>query len=108
VCAGAPVLFMFRRALLALFRWRTRRVYRKLARQVASEVADYLASGMDVQAVVGVDGSPSCRVSKTMDHKQVARASSSTRFGPPRRRNAASMGRPLLPGRSDSTCSLKT
>ena len=62
----SPVLFMLRRPLLVLLRWRTQQIYRKLARQVASEVADYLASGMQVQAVVGVDGSPSCGVSTTM------------------------------------------
>jgi predicted secreted protein len=63
----SPVLFILRRPLLVLLRWRTQHIYRKLARQVASEVADYLASGMQVQAVVGVDGSPSCGVSTTMD-----------------------------------------
>ena len=64
---SSPVLFMLRRPLLVLFRWRTHHIYRRLARQVASEVADYLASGMQVQAVVGVDGSPSCGVSTTMN-----------------------------------------
>lgn len=63
----SPMVFIFRWALLAVFRWRTQRVYRRLARQVAIEVADYLASGMDVQAVVGVDGSPSCGISTTTD-----------------------------------------
>ena len=63
----SPVLFALRRPLLALFRWHTRRVYRKLARQVASEVADYLSSGMHVHNVVGVDGSPTCGVSSTID-----------------------------------------
>jgi predicted secreted protein len=64
---GSRVLFMLRRPLLVLFRWRTHHAYQKLARQVASEVADYLASGMEVQAIVGVDGSPSCGVSTTMN-----------------------------------------
>ena len=63
----SPVVFALRRPLLALFRWHTRRVFRKLAQQVASEIADYLSSGMEVQAIVGVDGSPTCGVSTTMD-----------------------------------------
>ena len=40
--------------LLALFLWHTRRIYRKLARQVAAEVSDYVASGMEVTTIVGV------------------------------------------------------
>jgi predicted secreted protein len=63
----SPVMFAMRRPLLAVFRWHTRRLYRKLARQVASEIADYLSSGIEVHAIVGVDGSPSCGVSATMD-----------------------------------------
>ena len=47
----SPVVFAMRRLLLAVFRWHTRRVYRKLARLVASEIADYLSSGMEVYAI---------------------------------------------------------
>ena len=42
--------------------------YSRLARQVAAEVADYLASGMEVSAIVGVDGSPTCGVRVRMPH----------------------------------------
>lgn len=41
--------------------------YRRLARRVARDVEDYVSSGMDVVAVVGVAGSPSCGVTTTMD-----------------------------------------
>jgi hypothetical protein len=51
------------RAVLAY----TRLVYRRLARQTACRVADYRDSGLDVVGIVGVDGSPSCGVTRTMD-----------------------------------------
>jgi uncharacterized protein YbbK (DUF523 family) len=63
----SPLLFGLRRLLLALFLWHTRRVYHGLARQVAAEVSDYVMSGMEVTTIVGVDGSPSCGVSTTLD-----------------------------------------
>jgi hypothetical protein len=43
-------------------RWR----YRRLARSVTDEIADYIRHGIDVVAVVGVGGSPSCGVSTTL------------------------------------------
>lgn len=52
--------------LLGMTLW-TRRVYRFLARQTALQISDYVASKMTVVAVVGVDGSPSCGVSKRLD-----------------------------------------
>ncbi len=45
----------------------TRRVYRKLARQVADQVEDYFSSGMIVVGIVGVDASPTCGVAQTLD-----------------------------------------
>ena len=45
----------------------SRLVYRRLARQTARRVADYRDSGLDVVGIVGVDGSPSCGVTRTMD-----------------------------------------
>jgi transposase-like protein len=45
----------------------TRRVYRRLARRVADDIADYLRSGFEVVEIVGVGGSPSCGVSTTLD-----------------------------------------
>jgi predicted secreted protein len=62
-----PLLYLLRQPMLALFRWRTRRIYENVARQVAREVADYVASGMEVTAIVGVDGSPSCGVAMSID-----------------------------------------
>jgi uncharacterized protein YbbK (DUF523 family) len=45
----------------------TRRVYHRLARRVAREVQDALRSGIEVVGIVGVDGSPSCGVNRTLD-----------------------------------------
>jgi uncharacterized protein YbbK (DUF523 family) len=50
-------------ALLAYTRW----VYRRLARDAARRVGDYRRTGHEVVAVVGVDGSPSCGVARTLD-----------------------------------------
>jgi predicted secreted protein len=47
----------------AYLRWR----YRRLARAVARDVADYAHQGMDVVGIVGVAGSPSCGVASTLD-----------------------------------------
>lgn len=59
--------YRLRRPLTTLFLWRTRRVYARLARQVASEITDYDRSGVEVSGVVGVGPSPSCGVVRTLD-----------------------------------------
>jgi predicted secreted protein len=51
------------RLFLAYTRWRDR----GLARRVAAELADYRRSGYRIVGVVGVDGSPSCGVRRTLD-----------------------------------------
>jgi predicted secreted protein len=51
--------------------WYTQRVYRKLARETAAQVHDYQTSGFRVLGVIGVDGSPTCGVRKTLDIKEV-------------------------------------
>lgn len=48
-------------------RFLTGRIYRRLARQVARQVKDYDAAGWRVVGIIGVDGSPSCGVTATMD-----------------------------------------
>jgi hypothetical protein len=45
-------------------------VYRRLARQVAEQIADYTNSGFDVVGIVGVNGSPSCGTSQTIGFRQ--------------------------------------
>jgi predicted secreted protein len=64
-------LGLIRKLVLPLFvaysRWR----YDRLAATVAAEIADYRRAGFDVVGIVGVDGSPSCGVRRTLN---VARA----------------------------------
>jgi deazaflavin-dependent oxidoreductase (nitroreductase family) len=48
---------------LAYTRWR----YRRLARTVADQVADYRRNGLEVAAVLAVDGSPSCGLERSLD-----------------------------------------
>jgi predicted secreted protein len=65
--ADASMSFRLRAALFPLMLFYTRRVYRRLARQVANQVQDYVASGFKVLGIIGVDGSPSCGVQTTMN-----------------------------------------
>lgn len=62
-----PLVWRLARTLLPLALAHTRHVYRRIARRVAAQIADYAASGIDVVAIVGVDGSPSCGVDTTID-----------------------------------------
>jgi predicted secreted protein len=61
------VEYRLRRPALALFVWYTRAVYRRLARDVVTDVEDYVRSGFDVIGIVGVGASPSCGVHTTLD-----------------------------------------
>ncbi len=61
------LLYRLRRLLLPIFVWYTRHVYRKLARATAAQIQDYLDSGFSVVSIVGIDGSRSCGVTKTLD-----------------------------------------
>lgn len=60
-------LWRWRQSILTLFVLYTKLRYAILARQVAGEMRDYRRSGFEVTGVVGVAGSPSCGVSKTLD-----------------------------------------
>jgi uncharacterized protein YbbK (DUF523 family) len=55
------------RLLLRPFTWYTRRMYARLARQVARDITDYRRSGIEVAGLVGVGGSPSCGVRTALD-----------------------------------------
>lgn len=61
------LLYRFRAPLLRLFILYTRVLYRRLARQVVEDIADYESAGIEVVAIVGVGASPSCGVSTTLD-----------------------------------------
>lgn len=55
------------RLLLRPFLRYTRRVYDRLARGVVRDVEDYHRAGVEIVAVVGIGGSPSCGVATTLD-----------------------------------------
>jgi predicted secreted protein len=78
---------LVRRALLTTGTAWTRAVYRRLARRIAGEVADYVASGFEVVEIVGVGGSPSCGVRTTLDLDGAVAAMA--RHGPDSDRRAA-------------------
>jgi hypothetical protein len=69
-----PFLHRIGTALLPVFVAWTRWRYRALARRIAREIADYCSSGFVVLGVVGVDGSPSCGLSRTIDVRGAASA----------------------------------
>jgi len=50
-----------------LFLRYTKRIYERLAREVARDIEDYVRSGIVVVGIVGIDGSPSCGVRTTID-----------------------------------------
>lgn len=62
--------YRLRGVLLPLFVAYTRFRYRRLARRIARQVADYVAAGYEVKAILGVDDSPSCGVRRTLDLKR--------------------------------------
>jgi predicted secreted protein len=59
-------IYRFRNIILPLFTFYSKWVYRRLARKVAAEITDYIASGYEVVAVAGIDGSPSCGLHTTL------------------------------------------
>lgn len=66
-----PALRPVARAALPLFVAYTKLRYRFLARRVAREISDYVASGFEIVGVVGVGTSPSCGVVTTLDMAQM-------------------------------------
>lgn len=49
--------------------WNTKRRYRKIAKKIRLSIEDYLKSGIKVLGFIGVDGSPTCGVNKTLSIK---------------------------------------
>lgn len=64
---GRPRIRRLVRLLMPWLVVYTRLRYSLLARRVAAQIADYRRSGFDVLGVVGVDGSPTCGVTTTLD-----------------------------------------
>lgn len=62
------------RLLLRPFASYTRLIYARLARRVARDVLDYRRSGIEVVGLVGIGGSPSCGVHRTLDMRMAVKA----------------------------------
>nr|MDO8081207.1 2-thiouracil desulfurase family protein [Candidatus Freyarchaeota archaeon] len=65
--AKGTLPYRLRSVYLPFWHWRVRRALRKIAREAAEEIKDYKNSGFEVIGIVGVAGSPTCGVNKTMD-----------------------------------------
>jgi uncharacterized protein YbbK (DUF523 family) len=63
---GGP-LYAVRGVLLSAFVLWTKLIYRRLARRVVRDVADYQRAGIAVGGIVGIGASPSCGVNTTPD-----------------------------------------
>lgn len=84
--ARGTMLYRLRGPLLGLFLLYTRIVYRRLARGIAAQTADYHRSGFTVAAIIGVGASPSCGVRTTLDIRRSFEAMASTPAGALNRR----------------------
>ena len=64
------LLYALGAPMIGIFLWYTRQVYRRLAKRVVRDIEDYFRSGFEVVGVVGIGGSPSCGVRRTLDIKR--------------------------------------
>jgi predicted secreted protein len=71
-CIKGMLLRPFLKAYMIFFLWKTKRSFKKIAKEVVSEIKDYLDSGFKVCGIVGIKGSPSCGVSAALDLKRAA------------------------------------
>jgi predicted secreted protein len=83
-CAPLRWRLVRRPALAVATAWTTVR-YRRLARRIACDIADYRDSGFEVVEIVGVGGSPSCGVATTLDLDGAVAALARGRPDPDRR-----------------------
>lgn len=71
-CIKGTFLKPFLNAYMVFFIWKTKRSFKKIAREVVSEIKDYMDSGFEVSGMIGIKGSPSCGVSASLDLKKSA------------------------------------
>jgi predicted secreted protein len=91
--ARGTAAYRLRGLLLAAFVLETRLVYRRLAADVARQIADYQRSGFVVIGIVGVGASPSCGVRTTLDIRRSFEVMART---PPRHADRATINRDVL------------
>lgn len=61
------LLKWFRKPYMSYFVWMTKRLYSGLTHDIANQIEDYTKSGFEVVGIIGVKGSPSCGVSRSLD-----------------------------------------
>jgi predicted secreted protein len=61
------ILYKLKGVFLPFFIWNTRRIYQKIAKEIVTEIKDYLESGFEVLGIIGIAGSPSCGVTRALD-----------------------------------------
>ncbi|PKN50785.1 MAG: hypothetical protein CVU55_15105 [Deltaproteobacteria bacterium HGW-Deltaproteobacteria-13] len=71
-CIKGTWLKAFLKPFMILFLWKTKIYFRIIAKEVVSEIRDYIDSGFEVSGIVGIKGSPSCGVSAALDLKKSA------------------------------------
>ena len=63
-------LYCARNILIPFILLYTNLIYHRVAKQTTRQILDYLASGFTVIGIVGIDGSPTCGINKTLDFKK--------------------------------------
>jgi predicted secreted protein len=71
-CIKGTILRPFLKTFMIFFLWKTRWSFKKIAKEVVSEIRDYMDSGYEVCGIIGIKGSPSCGVSAALDLKKAA------------------------------------
>lgn len=61
------LLYRLRRPFLTAFRWQTKRVQRRLARDAVRVLRDFAENGYEIVGIVGIGGSPTCGVTRRLD-----------------------------------------
>lgn len=60
-------LYTSRNLLMPLMLFYTKLIYRRMAGETIRQIIDYSDSGFDVHGIIGIDGSPTCGVNRTLD-----------------------------------------
>lgn len=71
-CIKGTWLRPFLKIYMVFFLWKTKRSFKKIARDVVSDIKDYMDSGFEVAGIVGIKGSPSCGISAALDLRKSA------------------------------------
>ena len=95
------LFYKLKGVILPFFVWNTRRIFRKIAKEVVAEIKDYRESDFEVVGVIGIAGSPSCGVRTTLDMKKSFEFLASTDIGDldSKKMNESGMKELLIEGR---------